>query len=268
MNRQSAFAVACAVSATAVLGVVTNPAGAFTLSPTATEFDCSIPEGGILKEECKLSNLIENDGYLVVGDKWFNNFEFTLNTNVANNVAIPMNASQLSVFETTTQDGFGLSLRGAIATVSNQQDGLFSIEDFTFGYDVHVHEPNLYISDIHLDFNPQISGDGFASVAETIFEINEDGLKGDVLAKAAVNSDPGEVLQDWAFLPEDKLVKWARIEKDVLLTSGDMGSASISIINQVVSQTSVPEPGTVTGLLAIGSLSVGAMLKRHFGKKA
>ncbi|MEQ9372919.1 MAG: hypothetical protein RIG63_28440 [Coleofasciculus chthonoplastes F3-SA18-01] len=73
--------------------------------------------------------------------------------------------------------------------------------------------------------------------------------------------------EDWADLIYP--VKKLRVLKDIQLLGTNGKTASFTILKQEFSQTEhVPEPGAVTGLLAIGSLSVGAMLKRHFGKKA
>ncbi|MCP2731827.1 hypothetical protein [Limnofasciculus baicalensis] len=261
MSRStSLFAVIAAAATTAVLGLVSAPASASSL--TGTEYDCNAG--------CDLKTLIDNDGYFLVLDKWFGNFKYVNQTHIANPVALPLNPLPVGGLTVTEDplgaDGPGLILGGAMAAISFLEDGLPSVKDFLFGYDVHVHDPHRYITDVHLGFEAIVSGGGFANISESVFEITEDGLTGASLLDGplSVNTAPDAKFEDWAFLT--KPVKWARVEKDIFLFSGDKGSAVTTIIHQRFSQTSVPEPGAVVGLLAIGSFGVSEILKRH--KKA
>jgi hypothetical protein len=250
MNRKSAFAVACAVSATAALGVVASPAGATTFTDFVGLDKLLMPTTDPL--------IFESNGMdFLVDDKLFSNFSViigcTPDPDCDSAIQGPLDPGSITVEEWFVDNNPGIRF----------SDAFFALEgasiDFLINYTVEALDPNQLISDVHLGFNGAATESGFADVVETVRDMNNN-----ILGQLKVNTE--ENLTDWFFLdtPRQKL----NITKDILLIGGNEPTATISEIDQTFSQTPVPEPGTVTGLLAIGSLSVGAMLKRHFGKKA
>ena len=251
MSRSISLFAAVAAATTAVLGAVAAPASASSL--TGTEYDCTAG--------CDLKTLIDNDGYFLVKDKWFGNFKYISQTHIGDPLpSDPLPVGGLKITEDPLgADGPGLILGGAMRADS------FDVKDFLFGYDVHVHDPIKKITDIHLGFDAILKGTGVAAISENIFDITADGLTGPSLLPGGrpieVDADAnGGTFAAWADLKTP--VKWARVEKDIFYKGGRNGSATISIIHQRFSQ-SVPEPGAVVGLLAIGSLGISQILKRH-----
>ncbi|MBE9129058.1 MULTISPECIES: PEP-CTERM sorting domain-containing protein [unclassified Coleofasciculus] len=260
MNRQSAFAVACAVSATAVLGVGASPAEAFTLQPGATIFTTPI----------SLDKLIGTNNAFQVDDKIFHDFVFQtacagpgnltcddiVNLPPADRPVSPLFPSQVTVGPSENQinlaSGIGLFLN------DDWRADPGWVYDLAFGFDVHVVEDSdQYIKDAHL----KIVGNDTGTIS--IIEDISDPISGAVLAKLSASENK---TVDWA---EFEPVKKIRVLKDIQLRGTNGERAEFSILIQEFSQTEkTPEPGTMAGLLAIGSLSIGAMLKRHFAKKA
>ncbi|MEQ9359994.1 hypothetical protein [Coleofasciculus chthonoplastes] len=240
MNRQSAFAVACAVSATTALGVVASPAGAIDLK-----------------------QLIDTNDMIVSGDKKFSDFFFSATCDALSECS-PIEANDIEVNPIVDGMGnFGINFNGVFRAISGV------INDVELRYTVEVTDPNYWISAVHLDadFN---ENDGIVNITETLND-----MSGNRLGQIEVDNDPTSPVglpPAWVDLttPAKKLL----VKKDIGFVGfnekGESQPVFFSIVDQTFSQKreTVPEPGAVTGLLAIGSLSVGAMLKRHFGKKA
>lgn len=278
MNRQSAFAVACAVSATAALGVVASPAGAFTLAPGATIFTAPV----------SLDKLVGTNNAFQVDDKIFHNFVFQVACQAP---GTPGSDTCDDILDDPAPARPIGPLNPADITVSGSKNSLspksgpgLTFNDFwradpgwgydlLLGFDVHVLDPDKQITDVHLGVVLDRPLDnGTIMIGEKVTDIDT-GLslldKG-VLAVDNLSSTTDIGTEDWADLIYP--VKKLRVLKDIQLLGVDdktkvLEKATFTGLKQEFSQT-VPEPGTVTGLLAIGSLSVGAMLKRHFGKKA
>ncbi|EDX75580.1 PEP-CTERM putative exosortase interaction domain protein [Coleofasciculus chthonoplastes PCC 7420] len=291
MNRQSAFAVACAVSATAALGVVASPVGAFTLAPGATIFTAPVSLDNFLDQVVNPDGSIgwvANDNAFQVDDKIFHEFVFQTACQapgtpgsltcddikdlpaVARPIG-PTNPADITVGGSSNQ----LSLDSGHGLLFNdfwKADAGWGY-DLALGFDVHIVEgSNKYIKDAHLGFVPEpVLDQGVITISEKITDpvtgvsLLDDNLFVDNLTSTVDGTE------DWVDLIYP--VKKLRVLKNIRLSGVDdlnpllLEDAEASVIIQEFSQT-VPEPGAVTGLLAIGSLSVGAMLKRHFGKKA
>ncbi|MEQ9667608.1 hypothetical protein [Coleofasciculus sp. G2-EDA-02] len=284
MNRQSAFAVACAVSATAALGVVASPAGAFELAPGATIFTTPVSLDNFFNPDGT-----SNDNAFQVDDKIFHNFFFQVACQAPGTPADPRTCDEIKNLPAVARP-IG-PLNPADITVSGSKNSLspksgpgLTFNDFwradpgwgydlLLGFDVHVLDPDKQITDVHLGVVLDRPLDnGTIMIGEKVTDIDT-GLslldKG-VLAVDNLSSTTDIGTEDWADLIYP--VKKLRVLKDIQLLGVDdktkvLEKATFTGLKQEFSQT-VPEPGTVTGLLAIGSLSVGAMLKRHFGKKA
>lgn len=237
MNRQSAFAVACAVSATAALGVVASPAGAITLGEP-----------------------------IIVGEK---QFTFTKCNIVpgGNQIVNPGSCDDIGIIPILGEHQ-GIQIQSPFIAFDDSSIDI-SLEYILEKVDP---DPGSLFTDAKLFFNGAFTGPGLTNVTETFFDADT----GEVIGQFGVTNPPPDFMDpplETVFpfggdVPFSKHVERVKVKKDIGLVAFEGAQANISIIEQTFKHKSVPEPGAVTGLLAIGSLSVGAMLKRHLGKKA
>lgn len=237
MFRKSTFAIAC--TAATVLGAVATPVKP---ASAATLFNCSD-----LNNACNLGTLISNMGFIQQGDKIFSDFAF-----IPAPQSAPIKASDVSVTSFTLNPfQHGLQFTGGFFAGPNQ------VFDYSLFYTVK--SLGSAIKDIQLAFNGKATGTGFASIEETV---TKPGTIQPILGQASVDTtNIPTSLTDVAILTTP--VQEARVEKDMFLMGGPNGTARFSIVDQVVTVTEVPEPGTVGGLLALGSIGIGAMLKKR-----
>ncbi|MFB2967785.1 PEP-CTERM sorting domain-containing protein [Aerosakkonema sp. BLCC-F183] len=229
------FALGMVCTGVTLLGVVTGPVAAATFN---------------------LGNLIDSNGSFTVGDKLFSDFTATIDCQpaVCNPAFVgPIDPDSISV--TTLDTGLeGIRFSGPFFADAN------NAIDVLIGYSVEALDPNMAISDIHLAFNgqpipPPPMGNSRTSVVETVFDLDNN-----IIGQTFV-SNPPPILNNAIDL--DKPVKKAKVVKDIQLKGGTTGIATISFIDQRVSQTKVPEPGTVGSLVLFGLCGMGLILKRQ-----
>jgi hypothetical protein len=274
MTRKSALTIAAA-TATAVLGVSAIPAGAFDLAPGAQIFTAPTNFGNffdVVTNPDGTNGYIDKGNAFQVDDKIFHNFIFQVaclpgpcpNEDSIFNSVSPVNPSSIAVGPSQGTNGPGLLFNDFWRAEPGHAI------DIALGFDVHVLDPYKFINDVHLSF----VGDtdlGQIRIEESVKDF-------DGVSLLASGDDPlmvdnltanGDNISDWAFLthPVQKL----RILKDIQLLGADdidptKGErARFTIVTQEFSQISkhTPEPGAMGGLLAIGTISIGAMLKRQ-----
>jgi hypothetical protein len=227
------WAVATAVTAATVVGALAAPAQAATFN---------------------LQNLIDTEGSFTVAGNTFS--EFFCNVQFSTpGITSPDDCSEIDVV--TLNDG-----------IKFQADFFADINsaiDVLLGYTVESPQP---INNIGITFDGDFTGDALASVTETV----RDAANDQIIGQFTVSNSPELTdLQDPPLEPLlqgdvvlSRAVTKATIEKDILVNAFD-GTASISMITQTYQ---VPEPGTIAGLLAVGSFGVGAILKRHRQNKS
>ncbi|MDW8342892.1 MAG: PEP-CTERM sorting domain-containing protein [Verrucomicrobiae bacterium] len=208
-----------------------------------------------LGQSVGLADIINQHGSVQVGDKIFADFSIVGDV-TANKVTV-----------TAIQDTFGYGLRfsGGFLAVGNQ------ITDFVLGFSVAVDPQAVdwFISDVHLRFNGNYVGEGFAEIVEQVFSGGPAPL-GSLLGQMFV-SNPPTILENTFYLQQP--LKKIYVLKDVLLYGGGdvpphkrLGNvagtnrATISVIDQTFSQ--IPEPGTVL-LVAAGLLGVALTGRRR-----
>ncbi|MDY6781611.1 MAG: PEP-CTERM sorting domain-containing protein [Cyanobacteriota bacterium] len=221
---------ATAVVLLAGLGIAATPqAEAAQLSCTATSV-------------CTLSELLEDDNFLVVGDKKFSDFDYSI---LGGNAPAP---EEISVFGEISEGVFSIAFTGLfLAEPGEQTNALLS-------HTVEILKPNARFKEVALSANPQ---GPFAGITEKVFDPNDVEV-----AQLEVNTDNiPSTLFDMEDISELQLKK-IRVEKELDLDGVGGNTASFSIFRQSYTQVDIPEPASVLGLLAVGGLGVALKRKR------
>lgn len=199
-----------------------------------------------MAETIILADLIDNNSYIISGDKMFDNFGYTHVGNMPSAAAVTVSdfVDPYGNYGITFQGGF-IDLYGE----SGASDALIT-------YRVTVLDPNKWISDAHIYGNPIAIGDAAMQVAETFLPTEPDS----VFLSIHHISPSGEV-QRMDSVVFEGLYKSLYVQKDILAFAKSVGSAAtISMISQSFSQ--VPEPSTMI-TLALGLALFGCFVGRN-----
>lgn len=214
-----------------------------------------------------LSDLIDNNGTIQIGDKLFSDFALTSSSIAA--AEINVNALGTGV----DPDLWGLSFAGLFSASAGT---LFEAELF---YKVTVTDPAWRLSDIHQAYNLSALGDGgVITIGETVFDAGFG--TGSKLAQSSLGFDygvaditdpPGELVQGDQLLLSSP-VKEAWVTKSVRLEAAANGGVSAPILFQRFSQalasagnggSAVPDTGASLMLLGVSIGLVGVVGKRR-----
>lgn len=208
----------------------------------------------------KLGDLLSagKDGSITVGDKKFSNF--SCNINIIG-VGTPGSCNNINV-ETLDNDPFGLRFQTGFRA-GNPGRNAESILTAFLAYDVEVLDPNYVLSATRLGFNG--SGGPAASFSNGNLMIQIDQVvksldtPSTTVATAEVTNPPIKLTDRQEF---NQYLSKARVENTIEMKTKNRATGTISYLDNRFEQTEVPEPGTVGGLLALGSIGVGVMLKK------
>ncbi|MFP5271752.1 PEP-CTERM sorting domain-containing protein [Coleofasciculus sp.] len=218
------WAVATAVTAVTVMGALAAPASAISLAALESS-------GGTLETKNKI----------------FSDFSCLISSDPETNTPTSCDQVEVSLLPN------GLKFESDFFAA----EGANSFIDVLIQYTVMAKPGTSPFNSIGLAFDGEITNpDGFTSITETVVDANNlTKLLGSLTVTAPDDlSDPGfELDQD---VPLSESVTKAIVTKDIFLTDG----ARISMITQTYQ---VPEPGTIAGLVALGSLGIGSILKRQ-----
>jgi len=233
MNR---WAIAAAATGATVVGTLAAPAQAITLG-----------------------EIWAGDGTFMSEHFTYSNFTCSLGTSsLGTELLVPNSCDEIKINDSST--AFDLEIQGPFSATNLGNSGVAFL-DALIGFDVMAKNGNP-ITNIELAFNGAFEGLARASVTETARDMD-----GNIIGQLKVtNSGAGTDLQDPVLEAGDfdllYPVSKLNITKDILVQAGPGSSAEISLIGQNYVKD-VPEPGTMGGLLVLGSLGLGFMFKRN-----
>lgn len=225
MNRLSMLVLASALlTASAFASSTTCPSGALTLY-LVPNFSCA-------------------SGNLV-----FSEFSY-IGTGDPSGMAIPASGVNVSPITVTGDEGFQFTSGWSIGT---QSGGMSSFQESLFQYEVTDLDG---ITGVQLSFNGAATGTGGTNVTETfcLNQVTLLGCPGNEIGQASVTNPPLQFTGSAVFSAATQIA----ISKDISVTSGVNGTASISLVTD-----QYPQPVTEAAPFALlGSGLVGLALVR------
>jgi hypothetical protein len=236
------------------LGRILAALGVLLLMTGFSPWIASCAAATIIGTPVALSTLVVPGGSIVVGDKTFTKFTYSITGDMPP-------APLVNVIPITDNAGnFGIRFQGAFIDTTGAAGG----SDALITYDVTAGANHL-ISDAHLEGNPSRLGPlGSMSVTETFLPL---GANGQFTMKIYddQNVTPPKLIDNTVFpIP----VKTLSVQKDILglakvsPQSPDLPqTVTLSFVDQSFSQITIPEPTTL-GLLFAGTLGFALMRRR------
>jgi hypothetical protein len=191
-----------------------------------------------------------------VGDKIFSNFSYSGSATVN-----PVTSSEVTVQTVGPASTGATDVSGIFPNdIGLQFNSSWTVPPGTFsdgaiGFDVTVGTGPMEIEDAGLVQIGGVTGTGVASVSEN-------GCSGAVFPctqQWSVLTNANTFANDTIFTPTGTI----SVQKDITVNSGTNGTATISVVQDVFSQTAVPEPKSVSLLLGFG-LVAGLALRKKF----
>jgi len=180
---------------------------------------------------------------ITVGDKEFYGFENF--SSFASGGAVAVDPSTINVTPFFLGSEIGLQFQSASFAADSGQT-----QDTLFDFFVRVLPGyGMLISDNTLTMVGAARGDGRVTIIETATALNGDGLASKIVQVQGTDIDLSDHM---VYLYPASVV---HVSKDIGLVGGLEGDAAVSHFTQTFSQTVVPEPVTIAGiLLGIGGL--------------
>ncbi len=216
-----------------------------------------------LTDNYTLAQLVNDKAFkLVVGDKEFSNFDWHANGFFNDATGSLWDSLDLAAHvnvhgEITNSGNYGLDFTGPLQA----HPGDSASAQLT--YTVRVLNPNLYLSDFHLDGDPLVSGpNGQAVVRESVSDLTNTLIPLNPVGPLEVSQyAPGaSVFNDEAFTQPGLRPTVAEIETTILLSASIPGTnASVLHFQESISQA--PEPSTYA-LALVGIAGLGLARRR------
>lgn len=211
-----------------------------------------------------LADLVTNKRSFVVGDKEFSNFDWHANgffNDATGQLWGDLDlAARINVHgELTNSGNYGLDFTGPLQA----HPGDSASAQLT--YTVRVLNPNLYMSDFHLDGDPLVSGpNGQAVVRMSVSDLTNTLIPLNPVGPLEVSQYvPGaSVFNDEAFTQPGLFPTVAEIETTILLSAAIPGTnASVLHFQESFSQAPIPEPSSYA-LALVGIAGLGLVRRR------
>ncbi len=287
MNRHSAFAVAFAATATAVLGLSASPASAITLvdENSTAEFDLTSQAGLFDWIVDGTDHLFQEWFWYRIGDEGPEQSIDTLTLDLFGATDTNFDGDDDTLFARYIHDLFELTIKWSL------DGGAIGSGASDIGEQISI--TNTSGSNLAFNFYEYTDFDINDSAGDDEVEFKNSGELGQFFIQRDAGSQGGvfeialdlpPAIQEAAFF-DDTISKLNDGDADDLngfggpLGPGDLTAAwqwkfdigrgetvQISKDKQITS-TPVPEPGAIGGLLAIGTFGIGVMLKRHRQEK-
>jgi hypothetical protein len=196
-----------------------------------------------------LSDLINSDEQIAIGDKIFENFEASPRLGI-----MPYSLDLANIQVTGIQDGanYGLSFTavGGMAPIISAGAGGYL--DLVIGFDARVTNAFNQISEVQLSFVPSAPSDGLAQIVESAYGGSDDPV---LIQVSTLGSNT-------ASAPLSDTYPTIRVYKDIAVIGGITQGTAITEFRQLFIQ--VPEPAAIS-LLALGSLVLlrGRVVRRR-----
>ncbi len=186
----------------------------------------------VMAEQIFLDQLIEDDTFIISGDKLFDKFEY----DYTGDMPLAEDVTVTSIMD--TEGNYGISFQGAFVDLYGG-----SASDALIRYRVSVLDPSQWISDAHISGNPYVVGSGIVQVSETFIPEEPDS------AMSIHHVNPGNNIQLSDTVYFQGRYKFLYVQKDILALAltNDGSAATLSFVDQTFSQ--VPEPATIVSLL-------------------
>lgn len=216
-----------------------------------------------------LADLISNNGTITVGDKLFSDFGY-IATGFDNHATDPVSfwggtpadylaqAAFIEVVGETVAGNYGLKFIGDWHVHSGESASA------QFSYKVTVTDPAYYLSDFHMYGAPSVTGAASVKVTESLGGVpSHDPIP--VVPPSLLTIydglDLGTQLSDVAYTAAGVYPTSAFIETDIRLSAMVGGTANLGHVQQMFSQSPVPEPSTYAMALA-GLAAMGLVVRR------
>jgi hypothetical protein len=236
------------------LGRILAGLGALLLMTGFSPWAASCSAATIIGTPVLLSTLVVQGATIVVGDKTFGGFTYSITGDMPP-------APLVNVIPIQDDAGnFGIRFQGAFIDTTGAVGG----SDALITYNVTAGF-NRLISDAHLEGNPARLGTlGSMSVVETFLPVGAQG-QNTMKIYDDQNVNPPKLIDNTIFATP---VKTLNVQKDILgLAKVDQQSpaapqtVTLSFVDQTFSQIIIPEP-TAVALLLVGTFGL-VMMRRH-----
>jgi len=188
----------------------------------------------------------------ISGNLMFSNFQYT---SAASAAYTPLATTDISVAPQTITMDEGFQFQGNFLVTS--QGGLAEFQDSVISFTISTVNHQATIDDLALGFNGQAGGTGSAKVTEKFCINGSVATCATPVGQIVVTNPPPTFSNTVLFAPVSSI----GVSKDINVTSGTNGTASISQVLNQYSQTTVPEP-TALVLMGAGLLGLGMLRRR------
>lgn len=188
-----------------------------------------------------------------LGNLLFNNFVYTPTANPAT-IAIPGASVAIIPIPAFFDEGFGFQIASGFAATAPG-----SFVDSVLQFTVSTLDGSAGLTGLSLNTNGTSTGTGLASVSENFCVGGTSTVNCAALRNISVQSVGGSGLNNSAILGG---VARLGVSKDIIVSAGNSGTATISLVGNQFSNNAVPEPATFA-LIGLGLGGIALARRRR-----